>query len=118
MVSLGCTLVRILNGLCLRLTNHCGLRCASSEDPRVRPCTTLHPTNPTYSFIVGARLLLLLLQGKMTLTLEKRETCLMSVAGPLLVFFVWVHVLKSLDNDCIDLFCIGAIRLRVVQILL
>ena len=24
---------------------------------------------------------------------------------------------ESLDNDCIDLFCIGAIQLRVVQIL-
>ena len=116
MVSLGCTLVRILNGLCLRLMNRCGLRHASSEDPHVQPCMMLHPTNPTYSCIVGA-CLLLLLWGKMMLTLEKRETGLMSVAGPLLVYFIWVHVLKSLDNDCIDLFCIGAIWLWVVQIL-
>ena len=55
--------------------------------------------------------------GKRPLTLEKRETCLMSVAEPVLVYFVWVHVLKSLDSDSIDLFCIGAIRLWVVQIL-
>ena len=63
-MSLGCTLVRILNGLCLQLTNHCGLRCASSEDPCVWPCMTLRPTNPTYSCIVGAHLVLLLRGGE------------------------------------------------------